>query len=706
MLTRLRNADAELVLVLAPAGYGKTTLVSQWAAERSGRVAWATVTESDRDPAVLISTLLSAIEAGGSRLEPLRETLTGDEPDFSRRVLPRFQRAVEQVDRPLTLVVDDVHAMPGVQAAVVLTALLDSLPEGSRLALVGRARPDLPVALWRSQGRLVELGQLDLAFDVDEARGLVDALPEVSALTDQQVQQIVRSTEGWPVAVYLQALAVARGQSTATSTATALNDYLDTIVLGGAEDPLVTFLRRTSVLSTLSATSCNTILDITDSRRRLREAEHATLLVTRLDGDGGYYRLHPVLRHRLSQELWESARKEAQILNARAARWCDDNGFVEEAIGHAQLSGDSALLGRLVWHYGATAVVHGRPTAVRGWLARATDEQVAATPTLGITAAWLAVLNAEGATALRWADATSQALGPQGREDLSRSTVHAALGLLMAFPGTPSYEAAAALSGDSYNALPAVHPMRPLALFVHGAYLVLSGDTANGRASLEHARDLARAADLATTWAGTSAFLALVEVQAESWAQAEVEISEARTVWRTHHLFDGIGTAWIFAVSGFLHASAGARTQAEQDLHRVEEVVSGLTVVLPALRVLMLSFVARANAALDHHTAAAAAARSARDALDRSPDSSFLSAAVAAADQAVERSGLLARLTPAEHRLWPYLLHRSTVREIAAELHVSPETVKTQLGSIYRKLDVSSRRELQDLADRLGSSPS
>src|SRR4029078_5348675 len=150
----------------------KTTMINQWAAEAGRPLAWATVGETDSDPLVLISTVISALTASGARVAPLSGVLTGDEPAFSRRVLPQFQRTMESIDRAVTLVVDDVDAMAGRRPAVVLAAVLASLPAGSGLALVGRSRPALPVALWRSQGRVQEVGPAGLAFGCHEGSGV------------------------------------------------------------------------------------------------------------------------------------------------------------------------------------------------------------------------------------------------------------------------------------------------------------------------------------------------------------------------------------------------------------------------------------------------------------------------------------------------------------------------------------------------------
>jgi len=690
-----------LILVLAPAGYGKTILISQWAADAGRLLAWATVTETDADPVVLMSTLLAALSAGGARVDAPRGALTADEPAFSRRVLPQFQQSLEQMDRPVTLVVDDVHAMVGVRAAVVLSAVLESLPSGSQLALVGRSRPDLPVALWRSQGRVRELGPDDLAFDTDETTASL-----TGSMTDPPSKELVAetlaATRGWPVAVYLQGLAVEGGHPSPTTPSSALNDYLDSVVMADADQTLVDFLKRSSVLATLSAPLCDDVLEITDSRSKLAAAEQTTLLIGRLDGADGFYRLHPLLRERLSGELTDSDPADAKALHMRAARWCDTKNFVEEAIAHAGRAGDLDLLGSLIWAHAPAALIVGRYSTVHGWLAHVDETEMAQSPALSITAAYSALLRADGASAVRWAEVTTSLLGSDWKEHLDRSTVEASLALLMALPGTAGFNASATLAAASHEALPPTHPLRPLALLICGAYLVMSGAIDDGRVAIERSRDLAQSMNLGTTWVGSSTMLAVLDIQSEAWLEADEAIEVARVVWVELDLDDLSTTAWMSAVSGYLHARTGRERQARADLQRVESMVSGLGPLLPWLSVLVQSFIARAWSLLGETASAVRAAEVAHSLLDRLPTSGFLLELVAGSDQSIGRSEVLDRLSPAELRLWPLVLSRSTLREVAAELQLSPETVKSELRSIYRKVGVSSRRELQELAESLG----
>jgi LuxR family maltose regulon positive regulatory protein len=614
-------------------------------------------------------------------------------------VLPQFQRTLESIDRAVTLVVDDVHAMAGTRPAVVLTAVLDSLPAGSRLALVGRSRPDLPVALWRSQGRVREVGPDDLAFNFEEAAAFLAQLMGADP-PNGLVANILHATAGWPVAVYLQGLAAARGRLLPAATSTALTDYLDTEVLGQIDERLLDFLRRASILSMLSASACNEVVGVRNSRAMLRSAERSTLLVSRLHGDDGFYRLHPLLRDRLTRDLEEGEPQEARAVRARAARWCDAHDYADEAIAHAARSDDLELLGTLAWKHAPEALAVGRTTTVRGWLARVSESDLTAWPSLCITAAWTAVGAGEGVDALRWAEATGRALGPGWADHLDRSSVEASLALLLAIPGMDGYEISAARVGNSYGALPITHVFRPLSLMFQGAFLVLSGAVEEGMAHLERCQALCESLALGSIWVECASILTAAHAQRGEWGKAEVSVAIARRVWRQQDLRDVKTTTLVMSgVSAFMHARSRNSSQARADIQRAESVLGGVSPVVPWVSVLVTSFIARTQVLLEDRPGAVASARHARQVLDQTPPSPFLEELINTAEHAIGRSDELAQLSQAELRVWPMLLGRSTVGEIATQLHLSSETVKSHVSSIYRKLGVSTRRQLQDLAD-------
>ena len=269
-------------------------------------------------------------------------------------------------------------------------------------------------------------------------------------------------------------------------------------------------------------------------------------------------------------------------------------------------------------------------------------------------------------------------------------------------PAEQGFEASAALAEAAHRWLPPTHPLRALALLIHGAYLVMTGAIDEGRAVVERSRDLAQSLNLGTTWVGSATMLAALDIQTENWISAEESIQVARHVWLEHDLDDFSTTAWVSGVSGFLYARGGTERQARADLRRVEAMMSGLRPLLPWLQVLVQSIVARAWSIRGQHVSCGHGGEGGSHHSGtscRHPRSCMSWSAGHVQAIGTVRGARPPHAGGAE----AVALRAGTVDPARgrSELHLSPETVKSELRSIYRKVGVSSRRELQDLADTL-----
>src|SRR5262244_4559957 len=197
LIDRLSRDDLRpVVSVVAPAGYGKTTLLSQWA-ERTGQAfAWVSVDEKDNDPKVLLTYVAEALDAIEPVGERVFEALASPASSVPGSVVPRLGNAFSSMASPVALVLDDVHLLTNSECRAALSVLADSGPAGSRLVLAGRAQPPLRVARLRAEGRLVEIGPDDLSLTREEASALLRAAQV--ALGEQDVAELYRRTEGWP----------------------------------------------------------------------------------------------------------------------------------------------------------------------------------------------------------------------------------------------------------------------------------------------------------------------------------------------------------------------------------------------------------------------------------------------------------------------------------------------------------------------------
>ena len=190
--------------MVAPAGYGKTTLLSQWA-ERNGQAfAWVSVDEGDNDPRVLLTYVAEALDA----IEPIGDrvfdALASPVSSVPGSVVPRLGSAFRSMTSPAALVLDDVHLLHDSECRAALSVLADHVPPGSRLVLASRAEPPLRIARLRAEGKILEIGPSDMSLSTGEAASLLRAADVV--LSDEDAAELYRRTEGWPVGLYLAAL--------------------------------------------------------------------------------------------------------------------------------------------------------------------------------------------------------------------------------------------------------------------------------------------------------------------------------------------------------------------------------------------------------------------------------------------------------------------------------------------------------------------
>ena len=338
LLQRLATAQAPVITVTAPPGYGKTTLMAQWADRLGPRVAWLSCDDSDNDPVVLLSALAIALDRIGPVDPAIFQALASSGAGVT--MVPRFVSAVASMRPPVTVLLDQVEAVTNRQCLNAIAEFALRLPPGWQLALASRTAVPLPTARLRAQGGLLEITADDLAMGPPEASSLlhgagVDA--DEASLAD-----LLRRTEGWPTGLYIAALAMksGTGQSAVGFTVTGddifIGDYLRSELLDQISGAEVSFLTRTSVLDRMSGPLCDAILNGEGSGAVLEQLEARNLLVVPLDRRREWYRYHHLFRELLRAELQRREPGLIQDLHFRAAMWFEANAMPEAAIGHAQ----------------------------------------------------------------------------------------------------------------------------------------------------------------------------------------------------------------------------------------------------------------------------------------------------------------------------------------------------------------------------------
>ncbi len=340
-----RNDSCPIVSVVAPSGYGKTTLLSQWAERNGQSFAWVSVDEGDNDPKVLLTYVAQALDA----VEPVGgqvfDALASAHSSVPGSVVPRLGSAFWSMTAPVILVLDDVHLLHNSQCRAALSVLADHVPAGSRLVLAGREEPPLRIARLRAEGRILEIGPGDLMLTRQEAAALLrDA--EVT-LGEDDVAALHQRTEGWPVGLYLAALYLREGGSLGSAAVSSgggdrrVSEYMESEFLARISRRHRVFLTRTAVLERMCGPLCEAVLaDLPGSAAALADLARSNLLLVPLDRRGQWYRYHHLFRDMLLAELERLEPDLMPALRRRAADWCLRNDRPEEALEYSIAAGD------------------------------------------------------------------------------------------------------------------------------------------------------------------------------------------------------------------------------------------------------------------------------------------------------------------------------------------------------------------------------
>jgi LuxR family maltose regulon positive regulatory protein len=707
LVDRLAAAQAPVITVVAPPGYGKTTLMAQWAERIGPRVAWVSCDDGDNDPVVLLSALAVALD----RIEPIDPTIFWALASSGAgvTVVPRFVSAVASMERPVTVLLDHAEAVTNKQCLLAIAELVLHLPPGWRFALASRAGVPLPAARLRAQGGIVEIGAEDLAMGPLEAALLLKGAG--ADVDEARIHDLLQRTEGWPAGLYIAALVMKSGTRqdevgfTFTGDDIFMGDYLRSELLDRVSGAEASFLTRTSVLDRMCGPLCDAILGEKGSGRVLEQMESRNLLVVPLDRRREWYRYHHLLRELLRAELQRREPELVADLHFRAAAWFEANAMPEAAIEHARAAGDYDRVARLVLKLQQPVWASGRVETVLRWMEWLSDvtaaEHFGAIATHG---SLIFALLGRPSEAERWAAAVERAspvgILPDG------STMEGTLAYLRAIlcrNGADQMRRDAQVARDG---LSPSSPYRVTMLYTEGVSYLLQGDPSRAGPILARA-----AADAAAAGSLPLAALILAEqcnVAAESgdWAEVTALAQRAVTIVEDGRLGDYWTSALVYAWATRAALHNKDVTQARFCLGRASRLRPLLTYVLPVVSVQSLLEMARSYLTLADPGGAAAVLAQVHDILQQRPDLGIL------AEQASELQSRLAAikagaagassLTAAELRLLPLLSTHLSFREIGERLFVSSHTVRTQAYSAYRKLGVSSRSEAVARAHELG----
>jgi LuxR family transcriptional regulator, maltose regulon positive regulatory protein len=712
LLERLnRRTGPPIVVVHAGPGYGKTTLLAQWAGSLpQRRFAWVSAHQEDNDPVVLLAYIAAALDRVSELDGNVFEALASPGASVEDKILPRLGHAMARIETPFVLAIDDAHVIQNPQCIEAIVALAGHLQNDSRLALSTRDHSLLPLGRLRARGLLLELRAEELRMESIEARALLSA--ETVEASDGDLDELLRRTEGWPAGLYLAALAARTSESSPGGVAKLTGkdrfvvEFLQTEFLASLPPQELEFLTRTSMLELLSGPLCDAVLQSTGSSAILESLEHSNRFVVALDRDGEWYRCHHLVRETLAGELAGAEPDQTAALLARASDWCAANGQDVAAIRYGQAAGDVKRVAGNMERVVLPVYQSGRIATVDAWFKWfEAHGELQEYPAVAVIGAMFQAAAGRPTESDRWATCAERGerSGPLPDGSESIESWRALLRAIRSRGGVAAMTADAALA---VRTLAADSPWHPLALVINGISEVLGGASEQAddlfADAAEEARHLA-APDMLPIALAERAMLAIA---AEEWVRADGYAEHAVWAARRSRLEDTALNGLVYAVAARSSLRSGHTAVAHDLLAHAQRLLPQLTYAIPAPAVQARVEMSRAHLELADQGGARTMLGEIDAILRRCPDLGILG------DQAAElRSSLSAAdrdvpgvspLTEAELRVLPLLSTHLTFRDIGERLYLSRHTVKSHAMSIYRKLGVGSRGAAVERAREIG----
>jgi LuxR family maltose regulon positive regulatory protein len=706
-------AAHRLTLISAAAGWGKTTLVVDWLAAQDDPVAWVALDDSDNDPARFWRYVSEALGRAGIALDAQAVgALSG--ADATREVgLTELINAVADAEGRTILALDDLHAVREPSIVESLAFLVPRLPDSLRLVATTRTDPAIGLGRLRARGDLGELRADDLRFSPAEAARLLgDAVG--ADLPAEEVERLRARTEGWAAGLYLAGLSL-RGRDDAAAFIAdfagddrLVVDYLAAEVLEGQPAERRAFLLRTSILPRLTAPLCDAVTGREGSAAVLTELERSNLFLVPLDRRREWYRYHHLFGELLRHELTLEAPGEVEELHRRASGWFESHGDMDEAIHHAAAAGDLERAADLIAGCWAGYERSGWTATTQRWLSLLPEDRLREDPRLCLAGALIAINLGRAEAAGPWLDEAERAAarpGAPGDPAAIASDVAAGRSLVALLRG--DMPQAVAIGREALALSEGVPPWsRAVACLALGIALHASDERDAAYPYLEEVADLADAAKAPAVVA--LSHLADTDLDRGDAALAErralhaIDLaSEERHAEYPHAAGAHAGLARVRSRQGD-HATALESADRAVDLAR-----RGHSRPETAHAILARAMVRTAAGEADGARADAAEARAMLEGAVGARRLQRMLAVVeeglAAAEEPAAVPG--GELTDRELAVLRRLTGDGSAREIAADLYVSHNTVKTQMRAIYRKLGVASREDAVARARERGLLP-
>ncbi len=399
LISRLDSGSKrKLTLVSAPAGFGKTTLVSEWIDKTAQPCAWLSLDNDDNELQRFLIYLVNAIKqidnsVGDEVLKVLNATKTEPEKDL----LIKFADELGDINDNFTLVLDDYHVIINESIHDTVDFIIDYMPDNMHLVMITRSDPPLPLARLRVRSEITEVRAADLRFSEAETKSFFNDLMDLN-LSEDEVAALENRTEGWIASLQLAGLSMQgikdkkKFISAFSGSHRFIIDYLVDEVLSRQTKEVQEFLLKTSILKRLSAPLCNELLTITNSQEILDELEKNNLFLVSLDNEREWYRYHHLFGDFLNQRLKEKEPEALNPLHKRAAAWLGSNEQTMEAIAHAIEGEDLKMAADIIEPIAQGMIIDSQVLPLLNWKSKLSEDIISKRPWISTAFAWSCIL--------------------------------------------------------------------------------------------------------------------------------------------------------------------------------------------------------------------------------------------------------------------------------------------------------------------------
>jgi LuxR family maltose regulon positive regulatory protein len=631
------------------------------------------------------------------------------QPDIEGVLLPRLVDRLSATRAPVVIVLDDFHVIDEPACLHQVEFFLNHLPPTGQLVILTRVDPLLSIARHRVSGSLVEVRMRELRFSKREVDELVHRTSGFH-LHGAAIDNLFERTEGWPAGVYLAALSLRNSSDPATF----VRDFAgsDRYIVGYLGEEVITpqpadvrqFLTRTAILESFTASLCDAVVGISGTAGIIETLERSNLFLISLDNNRRWYRYHHLFRETLRDHL---ARTEPDIVSAlhrRASLWYHNHGFVTDAIEHALAAGDVDGAIELIAGNWLLYLNAGRVATVRTWLRSVGDERVSLDPVAAMCAAWVAILSGDRQAGRRWL-AAAETIGHEGplpdgsgSLEFSAALLRGTFGLDGVRDMTEGAETAADIEIDPAS------PWYSAAKTMLGHSRYLTGDLRSAVGPLEEA--LQSDAAMPTIRILALSVLSLVSSELDRSTQASALAQSARRLVDEYGLAESAQVSLAYTAHGAALAREGRYPEARAELEHAVRTRSRTVGLSPWPTLTNIIILARVSLDLGDGQTVRSLLDQGREILATMPgESGRMGIQLDTIEQrlgASSRSPLpVEPLTQRELTVLGLLRGDLSLQQIANELYVTKNTIKTHTAAIYRKLGVSSRGEALERAREL-----